>query len=180
MLPTDRTRRHRAIDVAWSYIPRGPTDLTAMRTDHSDILNRVVPLAVIGLPCRSVPGRGGPQRRRRQRPDGLEPSVRAGSVSQRSSTGMSGNQRSPTVRRNPRSRALRLTQLGQHRREVQIVVPKGGGSSPLDHPTSGSTTASQAYVTGVQWAGSPSRSRVALCHQVSCGCTRSSAGRRWR
>jgi hypothetical protein len=33
-------------------------------------------------------------------------SVRAGSVSQRSSTGMGGHQRSPTVRRNRRSRAL--------------------------------------------------------------------------
>jgi hypothetical protein len=39
-------------------------------------------------------------------------SVRAGSVSQRSSTGMGGHQRSPTVRKNRRSRALRLKQLG--------------------------------------------------------------------
>jgi hypothetical protein len=39
-------------------------------------------------------------------------SVRAGSVSQRSSTGMGGHQRSPTVRRNRRSGALRLKQLG--------------------------------------------------------------------
>jgi hypothetical protein len=39
-------------------------------------------------------------------------SVRAGSVSQRSSTGMGGQLRSPTVRRNRRSRTLRLTQLG--------------------------------------------------------------------
>ena len=38
-------------------------------------------------------------------------SVRAGSVSQRSSTGMSGHQRSPTVRRNRRSLPFRLTQL---------------------------------------------------------------------
>ena len=51
------------------------------------------------------------------------PSVRAGSVSQGSSTGMGGHQRSPTVRRNRRSRALRLKQLGEHRREVRIVVP---------------------------------------------------------
>jgi hypothetical protein len=39
-------------------------------------------------------------------------SVRAGSVSQRSSTGISGHQRSPTVQRNCRSWALRLKQLG--------------------------------------------------------------------
>jgi hypothetical protein len=39
-------------------------------------------------------------------------SVRGGSVSQRSSTGMGGHQRSPTVGRNRRSRALRLKQLG--------------------------------------------------------------------
>jgi len=41
-----------------------------------------------------------------------EPSVRAGSVPQRSSTGSSGHQRSPTVRTNPRSPACRLKQLG--------------------------------------------------------------------
>ena len=39
-------------------------------------------------------------------------SVRAGSVSQRSSTGIGGHQWSPTVRRNRRSLALRLMQLG--------------------------------------------------------------------
>jgi hypothetical protein len=38
--------------------------------------------------------------------------VRAGSVPQRSSRGMSGHQRSPTVGRNRRSRTLRLKQLG--------------------------------------------------------------------
>jgi hypothetical protein len=50
-------------------------------------------------------------------------SVRAGSGPQRSNMGMGGHQRSPTVRRNRRSRALRLRQLGLRRREVQIVVP---------------------------------------------------------
>jgi len=39
-------------------------------------------------------------------------SVRAGSVPQRSSAGMGGHQRSPTVRRTRRSLALRLKQLG--------------------------------------------------------------------
>jgi hypothetical protein len=57
-------------------------------------------------------------------------SVRAGSVSQRSSTGMGGHQRSSTVQRNRRSRALRLKQLGERRREVQIVVPKVGVGVP--------------------------------------------------
>ena len=53
-------------------------------------------------------------------------SVRAGSVPQRSGTGISSHQRSLTVQRNRRSRALRLKQLGEHRREIQIVVPKVG------------------------------------------------------
>jgi hypothetical protein len=39
-------------------------------------------------------------------------SVRAGSVPQRSSTGIRGHQRSPTVQRNRRSAALQLRQLG--------------------------------------------------------------------
>jgi hypothetical protein len=39
------------------------------------------------------------------------PSVRPGSVPQRSSMGSSGHQRSPTVQRNRRSLALQLTQL---------------------------------------------------------------------
>jgi hypothetical protein len=39
-------------------------------------------------------------------------SVRTGSVSQRSSTGVSGHQRSPRVQRNRRSLALQVTQLG--------------------------------------------------------------------
>ena len=42
---------------------------------------------------------------------------------------MSGPQRSSTVQRNRRSRALRLKQLGCCRREVQIVVPKVAGSA---------------------------------------------------
>ena len=49
------------------------------------------------LPCpagRSVPGRRGPERRRRPRPDGTAPSVRAGSVAHRDHRGTSG---SPTV-----------------------------------------------------------------------------------
>jgi hypothetical protein len=58
-------------------------------------------------------------------------SVRAGSVPQRSSTGMGGHRRSPTVRRNRRSRALRLKQLGRRRREIQIVVPKVGLKAAL-------------------------------------------------
>jgi hypothetical protein len=70
-------------------------------------------------PCRTrpadpAPGRRGPERRRRMQLGGTgKPSlVRAGSVPQRSTTGIGGHQRSPTVRRNRRSRALRLTQLG--------------------------------------------------------------------
>jgi hypothetical protein len=51
-------------------------------------------------------------------------SVRTGSVSQRSSTGVSGHQRSPRVQRNRRSLALQVTQLGERRREIRIVVPK--------------------------------------------------------
>jgi hypothetical protein len=39
-------------------------------------------------------------------------SVRAGSVPQRSTTGIAGHQRSPTVQSNRRSLALRLKQLG--------------------------------------------------------------------
>jgi hypothetical protein len=39
-------------------------------------------------------------------------SVRAGSVSQRSSTAITGHERSLTVQRNRRSQALRLKQLG--------------------------------------------------------------------
>jgi hypothetical protein len=50
--------------------------------------------------------------RSRPRPDGTGRPVRAGSVSQRSSSGMGGHQRSPTVRRNHRSEALRPKQLG--------------------------------------------------------------------
>jgi hypothetical protein len=49
------------------------------------------------LPCpagRSVPGRGGPERRRRPRPDGTGPSVRTGSVAHRDHN---GRDRPPTV-----------------------------------------------------------------------------------
>ena len=50
--------------------------------------------------------------------------VRAGSVSQRSSTGIGGRQRSPTVQRNRRSPALHLTQVRGCGGVTQIVVPK--------------------------------------------------------
>jgi hypothetical protein len=44
--------------------------------------------------------------------------IRAGSVSQRSSRGIGGRQRSPTVQRNRRSPALQLMQLGRRRRAL--------------------------------------------------------------
>jgi hypothetical protein len=85
-------------------------------------------------------GRPGALSRRAGAPRGFrdrrdEPSVRAGSVPQRSTTGISGHQRSLTVQRNRRSLALWLKQLGQRTRAIRIVVPKGWGSSPLGHPT---------------------------------------------
>jgi hypothetical protein len=85
------------------------------------------------LPCpagRSVPGRGGPERRRRPRPDGTGPSVRAGSVAHRDRRGTSGHQRSPAAKRSSRSAGLQLKQLGRRQPADQIVVPKAGGSSP--------------------------------------------------
>jgi hypothetical protein len=51
-------------------------------------------------------------------------SVRAGSVPQRSHTGISGHQHSPSVHRNRRSPALQLKQQGRCRRAIRIVVPK--------------------------------------------------------
>jgi hypothetical protein len=68
------------------------------------------------LPCpagRSVPGRGGPERRRRPRPDGTAPSVRAGSVAHRDHRGTSGHLRSPTAKRNHRSASLQVRQLAR-------------------------------------------------------------------
>jgi hypothetical protein len=90
-------------------------------------------------PCRArpadpVPGRGGPERRRRPRPDGTGPLVRAGSVAHRDRRGTSGHQRSPTSKRSGRPTSLQLKQLAQRQPANQIVVPKVGGSSPLGHP----------------------------------------------
>jgi hypothetical protein len=51
-------------------------------------------------------------------------SVRAGSVPQRSRTGISGHQRSPTVQRNRRSLAVQLKKLGRCKQAIRIVVPK--------------------------------------------------------
>jgi hypothetical protein len=85
------------------------------------------------LPCpagRSVPGRGGPERRRRPRPDGTGPSVRAGSVAHRDHKGTSGRQRAPLATRTRRPPSLQLRQLAQRQPADQIVVPKAGGSSP--------------------------------------------------
>jgi hypothetical protein len=45
--------------------------------------------------------------------------------------GPEGHERSPEARRTRRSSRLHLKQLAQHQRADQIVVPKGGGSSPL-------------------------------------------------
>ena len=89
------------------------------------------------LPCpagRSVPGRGGPERRRRPQPDGTGPSVRPGSVTHRDHRGTSGHQRSPAAKRNHRSMSLRLKQQARGQPANQIVVPKVGGLSPLGHP----------------------------------------------
>jgi hypothetical protein len=92
------------------------------------------------LPCpagRSVPGRGGPERRRRPRPDGTGSSVRAGSVAHRDHRGTSGHQRSPTAKRSGRSTGLQLKQLAQRQLANQIVVPKAGGTParpPHGHP----------------------------------------------
>jgi hypothetical protein len=85
------------------------------------------------LPCpagRSVPGRGGPERRGRPRPDGTGPSVRAGSVAHRDHKGTSGRQRAPLATRTRRPPSLQLRQLAQRQPADQIVVPKAGGSSP--------------------------------------------------
>jgi hypothetical protein len=79
------------------------------------------------LPCpagRSVPGRGGPERRRRPRPDGTAPSVRPGSVAHRDHRGTSGHLRAPTAKRNHRSASLQVRQLAQRGQADQIVVPK--------------------------------------------------------
>ena len=86
-----------------------------------------LPQLVSALPCpagRSVPGRGGPERRRRPRPDGTGPSVRTGSVARR---GPQGHERSPTVTKgeeNPQVGGLQLRQLERRQRADQIVVPK--------------------------------------------------------
>jgi hypothetical protein len=56
---------------------------------------------------------------------------------------MSGHQRSPTVRRNRRSRALQLRQLGYRRREIRIVVPK-----VMEHRGVRSRVAGQGLVDG--------------------------------
>jgi hypothetical protein len=66
-------------------------------------------------PCpagRSVLGRGGPERRRRPRPDATGPSVRAGSVAHWGRRAMSGHQRSRAAKRSSRSAGLQVKQLG--------------------------------------------------------------------
>jgi hypothetical protein len=60
----------------------------------------------------------------RAQPGGSSRSVRAGSVSQRSRTGIGGHQRSSTVQRNRRSPALQLMQLGWCGRAIRIVIPR--------------------------------------------------------
>jgi hypothetical protein len=95
------------------------------------------PIATLGrwqrsaLPCpagRSVPGRGGPERRGRPRPDGTGPLVRAGSVAHRDHRGASGQRRARRARSNRRSLGLRLRQVARRQRPDQIVVPTVGGS----------------------------------------------------
>jgi mannose-6-phosphate isomerase-like protein (cupin superfamily) len=79
------------------------------------------------------PSCGGSSRRTASRgPD--RRSVRARSVPQGSSVGMSGHRRSPTVRRNRRSPAVPLTQLGRRERAIRMLVPtveKGRSASPV-------------------------------------------------
>jgi hypothetical protein len=77
-------------------------------------------------PADPVRGRGGPERRRRPQLGRIgKPSlVRAGSVPQRSTTGMGGHHRSCTVWRNRRSLALQLRHLGLCEWAIRIVVPK--------------------------------------------------------
>jgi hypothetical protein len=87
------------------------------------VVQGVIGLAVPGRPIRSLVAENR-STRWRQRPDGTEPLVRAGSVPQRSTTGIGGHQRLLMVRRNRRSPALQLMQLGGCRRAVRIVVPK--------------------------------------------------------
>jgi len=53
-------------------------------------------------------------------------SVRTGSVSERTRTGVGGHRRSPTVQRNRRSPGLQLTQLRWCGRAIRIMVPKLG------------------------------------------------------
>jgi hypothetical protein len=76
---------------------------------------------------RSAPGRVGPERRRRPRPDGTGPSVRAGSVAHRDRRGTSGHQGSPAAKRTRRSAGRQLRQLAQRQQSNQIVVPKAPG-----------------------------------------------------
>ena len=74
------------------------------------------------LPCpagRSVPGRGGPERRRRPRPDGTgTQSVRAGSASDRRTVDNSRHQRSLNVSQNRRSLHLQSLDLVWRRRAL--------------------------------------------------------------
>jgi hypothetical protein len=106
--------------------------------------------ACIGLGCpagRSVPGRGGPERRRRPRPDGTGPSVRTGSVAHRDYRGTSGQQRSQRATRNRRLPALQPRQrtdarwrfrLRSRRPEVRVPHPKScRGPAALAHEASG-------------------------------------------
>jgi hypothetical protein len=77
------------------------------------------------LPCpagRSVPGRGGPERRRRPRPDGTGP----GPCWVRGALGPQGHERSPAVtsgEENPQLGRPPAQQLARCQRANQIVVP---------------------------------------------------------
>jgi hypothetical protein len=83
----------------------------------------VIDLAVPG-PADPVPGRGGPERRRRPRPDGTGPSrvevalVRAGSAQHREAAVPVGHERSRPVRGNRRSPHLPGPDLGEWCRET--------------------------------------------------------------
>src|SRR5215216_3694280 len=77
-------------------------------------------------------------------------SVRAGSVSQRSSTGSSGHQRSPTVWGNRKSPGFRLNQQGRCKWAIRIVVPtveKGVRHPRLREPAPMSPPTDRSIVT---------------------------------
>ena len=102
---------------------------------------------VSAVPCpagRSVPGRGGPERRRHPRPDGTGPSriemalVRAGSARHREAAVPTGHERSRPVRRHRRSPHLPGQDLGEWLSEMAGSSPSSRlprALRPLAHET---------------------------------------------